>query len=599
MNLYAFFHLNLMFSSIEEEDRPEVVRRCYWPLLKLAERFPLGLEASGVTLELCEAIDPAWMARLRALIAEGRVEFIGSGYQQIIGPLVPASVNRANQRLGLEVYDRLLGNRPRVALVNEQAFSSGLVPIYLDAGYEAIIMEWNNPALGHPEWDRAWKWYPQRAAGTRGTSIPVVWNESISFQKLQRYAHGEISLEEFVSWSSAVPPDGWYPVYGGDAEIFDFRPGRFATEPSVVGGEWERVAEAFSAVTGDWVLPSSAAAAASDRELVLTSAQIPVPVKKQGKYNVLRWAVTGRDDFGVNARCFALAASLAASGAGDEAWRELCYLWGSDFRTHITAARWEAFLDRVGAAVLAALPRPEGRLDAVERAGRFLSVRRGDVFARFNCRRGLALDRLEVGGEPLVGSLPHGHFEDIDLGADFYTGHLVFERPGEHKVADLNPVEPSVSGGHVSGVVETELGQVWKAWRVLEDGLELVVRLGWPETGKGSLRLGHLTLLSAPSVVRVAAAMGGEEAEEFEVSGYVDHADPVNALVSARAGVPITDGVIEFGPIRCEVSPGLVGLVMHRPEGFSRLVLTAQEVDETARGAVGRREFRVRISRRG
>ena len=33
---FAFFHLNLVFSSIEEERRDEVIARCYWPLLRLA-----------------------------------------------------------------------------------------------------------------------------------------------------------------------------------------------------------------------------------------------------------------------------------------------------------------------------------------------------------------------------------------------------------------------------------------------------------------------------------------------------------------------------------------------------------------------------------
>jgi hypothetical protein len=50
--VFAFFHLNLAFSSIEEERRGEVIARCYWPLLKMAERIgPIGLEITGYTLE--------------------------------------------------------------------------------------------------------------------------------------------------------------------------------------------------------------------------------------------------------------------------------------------------------------------------------------------------------------------------------------------------------------------------------------------------------------------------------------------------------------------------------------------------------------------
>ena len=42
MSLHAslLFHLNLNYSSIEVASRPAVVRRCYRPLLELAERLP-------------------------------------------------------------------------------------------------------------------------------------------------------------------------------------------------------------------------------------------------------------------------------------------------------------------------------------------------------------------------------------------------------------------------------------------------------------------------------------------------------------------------------------------------------------------------------
>ncbi len=67
LNLFALFHLNLAFSSIEEDQRGEVIQRCYWPLLKLAEKHgPIGMEATGFTLEEIAARDPAWIAQARA-----------------------------------------------------------------------------------------------------------------------------------------------------------------------------------------------------------------------------------------------------------------------------------------------------------------------------------------------------------------------------------------------------------------------------------------------------------------------------------------------------------------------------------------------------
>src|SRR6185295_11921738 len=209
LHLFTIFHLNLAYSSIEEAQRPDVVRRCYWPLLRLAERTgaPIGIEASGFTLETVAAIDSEWLDALRALVASGRCEFVGSGYAQLIGPLVPAAVNAANLRIGHGVYERLLGFRPRLAFVNEQAYSAGLIQHYVDAGYAAIVMEWDNPARAHPEWDAEWRYFPQVAAGQHRETIPLIWNKAIAFQQFQRYAHDESSLEDYLGYLAGHQSD--------------------------------------------------------------------------------------------------------------------------------------------------------------------------------------------------------------------------------------------------------------------------------------------------------------------------------------------------------------------------------------------------------
>ena len=99
---YMNFHLNLAYSSIEEEQRPEVVHKCYWPLLDLIGelQIPAGIEATVYTLESIAAIDYKWIEKLKELINQDLIEFVGSGYAQIIGPLVPAAVNEANLYLG-------------------------------------------------------------------------------------------------------------------------------------------------------------------------------------------------------------------------------------------------------------------------------------------------------------------------------------------------------------------------------------------------------------------------------------------------------------------------------------------------------------------
>jgi len=201
--LYTAFHLNLAVASREEEDRPLVIERCYWPLLHLAEQgFPIGIEMTGYTLRAIGDHAPAWVGRFRELLQEGAAELIASGYTQMIAPLVPPEVTRRNLAYGLADYERILGVRPQIALLNEQAYAPGLVPIYHQMGFKALMMDWAEPASHHREWPAEWSLSPQRIEGADGTVMPVVWSDAMSFQKFQRYAHGEIDPEDYVEFLS-------------------------------------------------------------------------------------------------------------------------------------------------------------------------------------------------------------------------------------------------------------------------------------------------------------------------------------------------------------------------------------------------------------
>ena len=238
LNLFALFHLNLAFSSIEEEQRCEVVAKCYAPLLDLAERHgPIGIEATAYTLKAIAACDPGWISRLKTLVAAGKVEFIGSGYAQMIGPLVPAGMLAANLRLGHTAYHDMLGVRPRLGLVNEQAYSGGLVGAYLDAGYEALLVDWDNVANHHPDWRAELRYAPQRALGSDGRDIAILWTNTVAFQKLQRLAHDDISLDDYLAFVAQQrgTENRVYCLYASDAEIFGFRPGRYRTEETNPG----------------------------------------------------------------------------------------------------------------------------------------------------------------------------------------------------------------------------------------------------------------------------------------------------------------------------------------------------------------------------
>ena len=260
-----------------------------------------------------ERLDPEWIERAKGLIAAGKLELIASGWIQCIGPLVPWEDNIENQLLGLREYKRLLGVSPDIALVNEQAYSRRMVDLYLETGFEAILMEWENAMSANRSWSESYRYYPQYALGNEGKKIKLIWNQSLLFQLFQRYVFGELSIDEYVKNLTDSGEGASLCIYGNDTEIFNFRPGRYHTEAGLKDeNEWSRIKGLFSffksskefrlillsAVLGLYGSTNGA------QTLSLESGALPIPVKKQNKYNINRWANTGRDDFTINSLCY-------------------------------------------------------------------------------------------------------------------------------------------------------------------------------------------------------------------------------------------------------------------------------------------------------
>ena len=643
LDVFAFFHLNLAFSSIEEGQRPKVIERCYWPLLELAEKHPgLGLELSGYTLEEIQRLDQAWVAKARQLLSDGRIELIGSGYTQMIGPLLPARVIAENLSIGNEIYQNILGVRPEVALVNEQAFSAGLVDHYLDAGYRALLMDWDNPSAHHPSWNSALQYLPQYAAGLDGRKIALLWTNTTAFQQMQRLVHGDVILEAYLRFlrQRRGPKQRTLCIYASDAEIFNFRPGRFQTEETLTDDrEWWRWSEVLSAIAREPDISLSRPSnilELMDREgagnvLELQSPHCPVPVKKQPKYNLARWAVSGRDNTAINAACQRIYQGMLCGTAKRSDWKELCYLWSSDFRTHITERRWSAFCTRLKAAE-SKWPRLTDAMTTAfsTRSGkpaqeRHIEIETPTLTARLDRRRGLAIEwlRFDQNDQPIIGGLPHGYFDEIALQADWYTGDSVFEAPGEHKITDLEWCEASIdrlASGEViaKALIETPRGNIEKTmiFSAVERRIDFHVTFQWEDWGKGILRLGHFTLLpEAFSLGKLSLMTTNGGGPETYLLGQrsINHGAPVSALVSSSHGFGMSEGWAELGDdqtrFRIEVDrtcAPLLGLLTHRPtkrpDGstsvFCQLQLSALELDDTRRPAnykAGPRRFRFSI----
>ena len=80
--------MNLTFSALSPEDQKSVLEKCLVPLLDLAEKkFKFAIQISGISLEIINEYRPDLISKLKALIKNKQIDFIGNGYAQIIQPL--------------------------------------------------------------------------------------------------------------------------------------------------------------------------------------------------------------------------------------------------------------------------------------------------------------------------------------------------------------------------------------------------------------------------------------------------------------------------------------------------------------------------------
>ena len=298
----------------------------------------------------------------------------------------------------------------------------------------------------------------------------------------------------------------------------------------------------------------------------------------------------------------------------------MCYLWSSDFRTHITEKRWGEYLERLNT-FEKKRSTVDNKLDTkletvrksienlgkikVERFGNILKITGERLIVHLNCMRGLSLESftdVTLSENRLFGTLQHGYFDDIGWGADFYSGHLIFESPGQHKITDLIPIEPEISHTRnelrISGIIQTSMGLIEKEWLIddKKGSIKLCLRFNWPKAVVGSLRLANITLIPESfdtQSLNYETQNGGTEMEKFQLNSNFDHGKPVSFLVSANQALGMTSGSVELGDnqygilLKCDMNQSaLVGLFTHQKiqdSHLTRLALSAREIDDTSK----------------
>ena len=351
MYLYSIFHGNLNYSSISPKIYENIIDTCYWPLLDIINDYDVkpGIEFPLNTIKKIQEIDPLFLDELKKVVQKNKCELIFSGYEQTVFPLVPSDVNSENLLSGKKEQEELFKINIDTAYVNEQQFSSGLIPLYDDAKIKNIFITW--------EWmskitdlSNQTKFFPKQVF--KNTSqLNVIWNSFISFQKFQRLVDGLITKKEYLNYilNQKLSVDSCFPWYGSDMEIFGYKNPVLGLEGK--GNEISR----FRSILDDleksksikFELPSKILEIFKPTEKIeMASAKFAISGKKQDKFVITRWATCGRDNSSINTKCHKLLKKIRQlkslkTNTSKNQMNELVNCWASDYRTHTTEQKFD------------------------------------------------------------------------------------------------------------------------------------------------------------------------------------------------------------------------------------------------------------------
>jgi 4-alpha-glucanotransferase len=122
----------------------ENYERAYEPMLRALERHPgvrVALHVTGPLLDWIGSERPAFLDRLRALVARGQVEVMGGGWAEPVLVALPDRDRVGQLRRMADEVERLVGVRPAGAWLAERVWEPDLPVAIAGAGYQWTILD--------------------------------------------------------------------------------------------------------------------------------------------------------------------------------------------------------------------------------------------------------------------------------------------------------------------------------------------------------------------------------------------------------------------------------------------------------------------------
>ena len=633
---FLLFHLNLFFSSVEEKDRFTIIKNCYYPILNIPLLFniPVNLEASANTLLEIKKLDKNFIELLKNLITKNLVNLIGSGYNQIISPITPEEINDQNLKIGNRYYKKILGFKPKIALVNEMAYSKDLIPTYIKNGYKSVIIDIDNISIIRKKKTNHTSSNPLTY---KIKNLDVIFASSFLFQEFQNCVYGDVSIKNYQKNINDLKKDIYniLPIYSGDAEIFNNRVKRFKEERSKTHDEWKRVYKILNLLVNENKLKFILLEKNKKNKLIkntsITDGANPIIVKKQPKYNVSRWAVTGKGSQKINTLCYKFLKnkkSLIQKMGKFSFYKLMLNLWASDYRTHITQKRWNDYLKKISSINCQIQQKKNTNIKNFKKSKdiksifynnekNFLNIKTKNINLVLNTRRGLAIEHLNFGSqkyENIIGTMHRDEIHSVYEGFDYYSGNTTHEIISElNKFSDLKKVEPQIFENKKEIEIISEQSDklcfIKKIINIKKDKEEIILNTIYKTKKKvlGSLRINNITFLNIDDKkISYKCKNGGKIDYEYLLDEFFDHTLPPSKFVSLNNGLGCTDSKICF-----KIGKNTVNFEWDNSENFVtpcfqykkvnnkkllRLFFSNQEYDDTSVPIKLNNEFKLKIT---
>ena len=150
-------HANIQYSQLSPQRRHWVMKNCYEKLFDLvaSDDYKIAFEASGITIEEMAKQAPEVLAKLKALVAEGKIEPVSSPYIHFMLSNIPKEVCVHSLKHSLDVWEQYVGERPKIGWNPECSWASYIPDVYKEAGLEALVMDADSLMLSFDEIRRA------------------------------------------------------------------------------------------------------------------------------------------------------------------------------------------------------------------------------------------------------------------------------------------------------------------------------------------------------------------------------------------------------------------------------------------------------------